>query len=121
MFRIGNRTLPRQLIGFLTVLASALSISLPRNRAIATSRLADASRCKYEIDVRKNVIGSMGVVLNSSSVQKDGSFGSTINLSSLHNLIGRDTRNFRCYLRRISLSERFGFFPTVRAGIDKRL
>src|SRR5262249_46813982 len=60
----------RELIALLAVLASALAIGLPCDRAVAALRLADAAGREDEIDRAERVLHAVRVMLDASGVEE---------------------------------------------------
>ena len=64
--RIVDETIARELIGFLTVLAAALTVALARERAVAAALPAGQSEREREIDVSARAIRTVAVLLDAA-------------------------------------------------------
>src|SRR5215813_13041162 len=101
--------------------ASALSISLARDRSVAASRLTNTAGSQHKVDIREYVVDAVRVVFDPASMQDHRCFGAAIDLRSLHDFFGRHAGNLGSNLWRIFSCESFRFFPAVRARANERL
>src|SRR5581483_12138752 len=67
-----ERTLAGKLIAFLSVLAAALAVTLPRDHGASGALAADIAGGKAEVDQSLAVLNSLGMVLDASGVHGDG-------------------------------------------------
>src|SRR5436190_3043764 len=86
MFGIGNRTLTRKLIGFLSVLAPTLAVALAGDGAVAATRRADFSRCQHQIYVSQDIVDAVGVMFDAASMHHHRGLGAAIHARGLYDL-----------------------------------
>src|SRR4030095_3250407 len=120
MLGIRDRTLTWKLVRLLSVFASALSISLAGDGAVATSWRADTSGRKHEVDIRQHVVDAVRVVLNSPGVKHHRRLRVAVEACGLHNFFGGNASNFGRNLRCVLSCESLRVLPTIRAGVDER-
>src|SRR5262249_57772212 len=75
MLRISDIARAGQLIAFLAVLASALSVALARDGRIAAAQPPNASRCQHDVDRPQHVLHPMTVVLDAAGVHQEDRLG----------------------------------------------
>ena len=90
--RIVNRSIARQLIRFLPVLAATLPVALPRQGAETAERAADLSKRKREIDERKHVVDASRVLLGATGCEHHGGSGASEHARGLDQVALRHAR-----------------------------
>ena len=70
-FRIGDRSLARQLVALLSVLAAALAVALPGDHRAARAFAADVAGREADVDEREAVLDALGLMLEPARVQRD--------------------------------------------------
>src|SRR5215831_7444585 len=119
MFRVGDRTLPGQLVGLLPVFAAALTISLAGDRPVTAAGGSDFSRGQDQIYVRKNVVDAVTVVFDATRMHNHGGLCASIELRGFDNSIRGHAGNFRGDMRWVPGSRLTCGCPVVRARVDK--
>src|SRR5262249_42775454 len=70
-FWIGDLSLARQLIAFLSMFASALAVSLAGDHDATGAFSADVSGCETEIDQSQNVLDTFGMMFNPAGMHRE--------------------------------------------------
>src|ERR1700719_13111 len=74
-FGIVDRTLTGKLVAFLAVFAATLPISLPRNHRASRAFPTNISSRKAQVNQRRTVLDAFGLVLDTTRVKDNGTFG----------------------------------------------
>src|SRR4029077_15988688 len=74
-FGIVDRTLTGKLVAFLAVFAATLPIPLPGDHRAASAFPTNISGCKAQVNQRRTVFDAFGLVLDTTCVKDDGTFG----------------------------------------------
>src|SRR5215204_6222886 len=121
MFRIQDRTLAGKLIRFLTMLASALAVTLAGDRAVTAAGRAYVACSQNQVDVGEDVIDTVRVMFNAASMHQYGCFRAAVESSSVDDFLCGHTAELCGDIRRIARSQFARCFPVVSARIDESL
>src|SRR5690242_10631750 len=80
MKRVVKLTIPRQLVGFLTVLAPTLPVALTSQAAIARVRLPNLAKRQRKIDERLGIIDTFALLLRAARRHNHGRLRATEHL-----------------------------------------
>ena len=70
MFGVVDVAPAGELVATLAVLATALTVALAGDGAVAAAGPADAARRQYKIDVTENILDALRVMLDAASVEQ---------------------------------------------------
>ena len=67
MLGIFDRTVARKLVRLLTVFATALTVALTGEAAVAARRLANLAQREHQVDEREHRVGALGLLLRAAA------------------------------------------------------
>src|SRR5262245_36161303 len=109
-FRVCDGALAWKLVAFLAMFSPTLSVALSRNHDAPGTRATDVTCRQAQIDEAKNVLDSLGMMLESPSVHRKSSLGFCKPMGSLLDGVRRNSRNARGRCRIPGLCRlRYGF------------
>src|SRR5580704_7775148 len=94
-FRVADGSLTGKLVAFLAVFAATLPIPLPGDHRAASAFPTNISGCKAQVNQRRTVFDAFGLVLDTTCVKDDGTFGPRKEARRSHNGLGWHSGLFR--------------------------
>ena len=97
--------------------ASALPVTLARDRSVAATRRADLPGRQDQIDVRQNVVDSVGVMLDAARVHHHCCLCAAIHSGRLNDFLSRHAADLRGNIRRVTQRDFTRRRPIIRARV----
>jgi hypothetical protein len=113
-----NLPVARELIGFLSVFASALTVALPRQAAVAAAGLADLAERQRDVDVAERGLDAARVLLRAARGQHHGADGGTEQVGGADEIAFRHAGDALDVLRPVARHQRAHAREAVGALAD---
>src|SRR5437660_3434169 len=112
VLRVLDVTRSGKLVAVLSLLASALAVTLAGDHGVTAAFEANTSGSGYEVDGGHAILHTLGMVLDTARVQQEAGLGRTPDFRSPHDHGGGYSGDLRRILRRVFADDLFHLLPS---------